>query len=182
MKFLWGGYVYLCRDTLPPRFKINYYSGVTKWTNTEFFAWTQLSQELSCLPIRCRSVHYLPTSARPLVPTHTACAAGEVSRSVTLGMNAPLKCTSLWIKPSIDFSWSERLEETLATVFWRACSVVSNNSLQPHGRQPTRILRHVIFQARILEWVVISYPRGSSQPRDRTHISCICRRILYHWA
>ena len=110
------------------------------------------------------------------------CLCSWRSKPVTLGMNAPLKCTSLWIKPSIDFSWSECLEETLATVFWRACSVVSNNSLQPHGRQPTRILRHVIFQARILEWVVISYPRGSSQPRDRTHISCICRRIFYHWA
>ena len=30
-----------------------------------------------------------------------------------------------------------------------------------------------IFQIRILEWVAISYSRGSSQPRDRAHISCI---------
>ena len=29
-----------------------------------------------------------------------------------------------------------------------------------------------ISQARILEWVAISSSRGSSQPRDRTHISC----------
>ena len=36
-----------------------------------------------------------------------------------------------------------------------------------------------IFQARILEWVVISSSRGSSQPRDRTCISCIGRRVLY---
>ena len=28
-----------------------------------------------------------------------------------------------------------------------------------------------IFQARILEWVAISYIRGSSQPRDRTQVS-----------
>ena len=28
---------------------------------------------------------------------------------------------------------------------------------------------HGIFQARILEWVAISYSRGYSQPRDRTH-------------
>ena len=32
---------------------------------------------------------------------------------------------------------------------------------------------HGIFQARILEWVAISYSRGSSRPRDQTHISCI---------
>ena len=30
---------------------------------------------------------------------------------------------------------------------------------------------HGIFQARILEWVAISYSRGSSQPRDRTQVS-----------
>jgi len=44
---------------------------------------------------------------------------------------------------------------------------------------------HGIFQARILGWFAISYSRGSSQPRDRTHISCgscISRRILYHCA
>ena len=32
---------------------------------------------------------------------------------------------------------------------------------------------HGIFQARILEWVTISSSRGSSQPRDRTQVSCI---------
>ena len=40
-----------------------------------------------------------------------------------------------------------------------------------------------IFQIRILEWVAIFYSRGSSWPRDWTHISCAyCfgRQILYH--
>ena len=41
---------------------------------------------------------------------------------------------------------------------------------------------HGIFQARILEWVAISSSRGSSQLRDQTHVSCIGRQILYHWA
>ena len=41
---------------------------------------------------------------------------------------------------------------------------------------------HGISQARILEWVVISFPRESSRPRDQTLISCIGRWILYHWA
>ena len=48
-----------------------------------------------------------------------------------------------------------------------------SNSLWPHG----------IFQAKILEWVAISYSRASSQPRDWIHISsvfCISRQILYH--
>ena len=44
---------------------------------------------------------------------------------------------------------------------------------------------HGTSQARILEWVAISFSRGSSQPRDWTHVSCgfcIGRQILYHWA
>ena len=32
---------------------------------------------------------------------------------------------------------------------------------------------HGILQARILEWVTISFSRGSSQPRDPTRVSCI---------
>ena len=38
---------------------------------------------------------------------------------------------------------------------------------------------HGIFQAKVLEWVAIAFSRGSSQPRTRTHISCIGRQILY---
>ena len=32
---------------------------------------------------------------------------------------------------------------------------------------------HRISQARILEWVAISYSRGSSRPRDGIRVSCI---------
>ena len=32
---------------------------------------------------------------------------------------------------------------------------------------------HGILQARILEWVAFPFPRGSSQPRDRTQVSHI---------
>ena len=36
---------------------------------------------------------------------------------------------------------------------------------------------HRISQARILEWVAISFSRGSSQPRDQTHVSCVARSL-----
>ena len=39
---------------------------------------------------------------------------------------------------------------------------------------------HRISQTGMLEWVAISFSKGSSQPRDRTHIY-IGRWILYHW-
>ena len=41
------------------------------------------------------------------------------------------------------------------------------------------------FQARILECIVMPSSRGSSWPRDQTHISCISyisSKILYSWA
>ena len=41
---------------------------------------------------------------------------------------------------------------------------------------------HGILQVRILEWVAMLSSRESYQPRDRTPISCIGRRILYHRA
>ena len=50
-----------------------------------------------------------------------------------------------------------------------SCSVVSNSV-------------HGIFQARILEWVAISFSRGSSPPRDQSQISCIAGRLLTGWA
>ena len=37
---------------------------------------------------------------------------------------------------------------------------------------------HGILQARILEWVAISFSGESSQPRDRTRVSCIAGRHL----
>ena len=41
---------------------------------------------------------------------------------------------------------------------------------------------HGILQARILEWVAISFSRGSSQPRDRTQVSSIAGRCFNLWA
>ena len=35
---------------------------------------------------------------------------------------------------------------------------------------------HGILQARILGWVAMPFSRGSSQPRDRTQVSCIAGR------
>ena len=35
---------------------------------------------------------------------------------------------------------------------------------------------HGIFQAIVLEWIAISFSRGSSQPRDRTQVSFIVDR------
>ena len=41
---------------------------------------------------------------------------------------------------------------------------------------------HGIFQARILEWVAISFSKGSSQPRDQTQVSHIAGGRFNLWA
>ena len=54
--------------------------------------------------------------------------------------------------------------------------------LQPWTVAPPGSSVHGISQARILEWVAISFSRGSSWPRNRTHVSWIGKWILYQWA
>ena len=63
----------------------------------------------------------------------------------------------------------------------QSCPTLSN----PRDCSPPHSSIHGILQARTLEWVTISSSKGSSWPRDGTHVSyvfCIDRRILYHWA
>ena len=60
-------------------------------------------------------------------------------------------------------------------------SSVLSDSLQPIECSLPGSSTHGIFQARILEWVAISFSRGSSEPRDRTQVFCFGRQILYHW-
>ena len=53
--------------------------------------------------------------------------------------------------------------------------LVVSDSLQPHGLS---LSVHGILQARILEWVAIPFPRGSSGSRDQTGVSCISGRFF----
>ena len=50
----------------------------------------------------------------------------------------------------------------------------------PMNCSPPDSCVHGISQARVLEWIAISFFRGSSWPRDWTQVSCIDRQILYH--
>ena len=78
---------------------------------------------------------------------------------------------------------------------WRARvhSVAKSQTCDPMDHSPPGFSVHDIFQARVLEWVAISFPgdlfqarvlewvaisfsRGSSPPRDQTWVSCIAGR------
>ena len=55
-------------------------------------------------------------------------------------------------------------------------------TVQPHDYRLPGFSIHGIFQARILEWVAISFSRRSSQPRDQTQVSSIVSRCFTVWA
>ena len=65
---------------------------------------------------------------------------------------------------------------------WEWSRSVMSDFLQPHELYlPVSYIRGIL-QARLLEWVAISFSKGSSQPRDRTRVSCIAGRLFTIWA
>ena len=60
----------------------------------------------------------------------------------------------------------------------QSCPTLGN----PMDCSPPGSSIHGIFQARVLEWVAISFSRRSSLPRDWTWVSCIVSRCFTIWA
>ena len=56
----------------------------------------------------------------------------------------------------------------------QSCPTLCN----PMDRSPPGFSIHGIFQARILEWVAISFSGGSSWPRNQNHVSCPAGRLF----
>ena len=55
---------------------------------------------------------------------------------------------------------------------------LASDSLPPEDCSLPGFSVHEISQARILDWVAISFSRGSSPPRDQTQVSCIAGRFF----
>ena len=53
-----------------------------------------------------------------------------------------------------------------------------SDSLRRHGLCLPGSFVHRNFQARVLEWLAVSFSRVSSPPRDQTQVSCIAGRFL----
>ena len=63
-----------------------------------------------------------------------------------------------------------------------SCQVVSDSFAIPRTVPWQAPLSMGFPRQEYLQWVAISFSRGSSWPRDHTRISCIGRWVLYHWA
>ena len=53
---------------------------------------------------------------------------------------------------------------------------------EPHGLSPPGSFVRGILPARILEWVAISFSKGSFWPKDQTWVYCIAGRFFTIWA
>ena len=117
-----------------------------------------------------------------------------------------MSCSFLLYKKVIQISlgWEDPLEQGMAIhssiLTWRSpwteepggphfvCVLVPKSCptlCGPMDCSPPGSSVHGIIQARIPEWVVIFFSRGSFQPRDQIQVcsaSCVGRHFLYHWA
>ena len=71
---------------------------------------------------------------------------------------------SINIETNLEKKWKYLCESQSVS-----CSVMSN-SLQPHGPEPPGCFVHGILQVRIVEWVAISFSRGTSSLKDQTRV------------
>ena len=88
-------------------------------------------------------------------------------RIIALQNFAVFSQTSTWI--SHEVKWSEVAQSCPTLCDPMDCSLPCSSI-------------HEIFQARVLEWIAISFSRGPSWPRDRTRVSCIVGRRFTVWA
>ena len=80
------------------------------------------------------------------------------------------KCIKIWTWNSSRRKWKVKVKSLSRVQFFVTLCSLPGSSL------------HGIFQARILEWVAISFSRGSSQLRDKTQVSCTAGRCFTLWA
>ena len=74
-----------------------------------------------------------------------------------------------WVR---SLGWEDPLEEGMAThSVVLACRILMD-------RGAWWAIVHGILQARILEWEAVPFSKGSSQPRDRTWVSCRAGRFF----
>ena len=123
----------------------------------------------------CSSTWFNPCSGRgkcPFVVNKVEVNGRKVSEGLSSG------CSRIYR--------AARAEDENKTCLQEAQACVLSPPCDPMDCSPPGSSVHRISWARILEWVAISFSRGSSQPRGQTHVSfvpcvsCICRQILYH--
>ena len=124
-----------------------------------------------------------------LKSTHGCPPVSQESRACVLSLSVTSNSSDPWTVArqaplSMGFSRQEHWSRlpfpppTHESETWKWSHSVVSDSCDPMDCSLPGSSIHGIFQARILEWVAISFLRGSSQPRDQTQLSCIAGRLL----
>ena len=149
------------------------------------------SQGTSCLPPIAKLFQLCPTlwnamdciqavsSVHGFSGKHTGVSCHVLLQGIflTQGLNPHLLCLAL---ASRFFTLVPRRKplSSSASEVAQSCPTLCN----PMNCSLSGSSIHGIFQARVLEWVAISFSRGSSRPRDRTQVSRIAGRRFTIWA
>ena len=100
--------------------------------------------------------------------------------------NSERLCSQSWPhSPQIKYQWRLTSSSIIINT-WAAAAAKSLQSCptlcDPTDSRPPGSRIPGILQAITLEWVAISFSRGSSQPRDRTQVSCTAGGCFTVWA
>ena len=109
------------------------------------------------------------------------------SKQFTLLFGSPKNSVKLWGSyKSIFYRWRNWGQNVNAVSLFPYIEIKNVKSLSrvrlcdSMDCSPPGSSVHGIFQARVLEWVAISFSRGSSWTKDQTQIPCILGRRFYH--
>ena len=97
------------------------------------------------------------------------CSISVLSNMVTTGHMWPFEFKLLELNLKFSSSFALAVFQVLNSEVTQSCPTLCDSM----DCSPSGFSIHGVFQARILEWVVISFSRGSSPARDRTQVSCI---------
>ena len=93
--------------------------------------------------------------------------------------HCPLQVTQDWVSPFLPVSISLcSYPFPVICSLAKLCPTLQN----PVDWSPPGSSLHGISKARMLECVAVFFSRRSSWTRDRTHVFCIGKQILHHWA
>ena len=153
--------------------------------------WKSQWPELICHLLRafssqhqCLIVKLLPLNWVPSTPPNDlkhGRRVGARTKWFPMGLSLLTMCVDSWVTTEFKCVFG------LLSFYFIVCVCsVASDPLGPCGLYslPGSSV-HGISQSRILEGVAHSYTRGSSQPRNQTHnscISCIGRQFLYHYS
>ena len=129
-------------------------------------------------------VGFLPKTLFPgyTAISHFIFSGSPAGASITQELGEPILCTVENLPPYQQFLCiRDSASSDSTTSKLNICCLVAKLCLtlcDPMDRSPPGSSVHGISQARILEWVAISFSRGSSRPRDGIRVSCFGRWIL----